>query len=78
VNHDTNFWLVFRELLHSVHLDVSYFAAGIVAHLASDGAETWTVPTISRQDVLDELVNLYAMHTMSVTDSGFNCRAMWF
>jgi hypothetical protein len=42
--------------LHSVHLDVSYFAAGIVAHLASDGAETWTVPTISRQDVLDELV----------------------
>lgn len=39
-----------------MHLDVSYFAAGIVAHLASDGAETWTVPTISRQDVLDELV----------------------
>ncbi|XP_059470617.1 protein zyg-11 homolog B-like [Neocloeon triangulifer] len=47
-----------RDLLHSEHLDVSYFAAGIVAHLASDGAETWTVPIISRADMLDELGNV--------------------
>ncbi|XP_065349750.1 protein zyg-11 homolog [Cloeon dipterum] len=49
------FLIHLRELLHSEHLDVSYFAAGIVAHLASDGAETWSVPNISRNDMLEEL-----------------------
>ena len=30
---------VLRKLLHSHIIEVSYFAAGIVAHLASDAAE---------------------------------------
>ena len=46
-----------RELLKSEHLDVSYFAAGIVSHVCCDGAQTWTVDTISRQDVLQDLVS---------------------
>lgn len=44
-----------RKLLHSDHIDVSYFAAGIVAHLASDGAETWVVDVVTRQELLQEL-----------------------
>ncbi|PNF20924.1 zyg-11-like protein B [Cryptotermes secundus] len=44
-----------RKLLHSDHIDVSYFAAGIIAHLASDGADTWMVETVTRQELLEEL-----------------------
>jgi len=58
---EPTFYFIFRDLLHSVHLDVSYFAAGIVAHLASDGADTWTVPAISRQDMLQELVKWFIL-----------------
>lgn len=29
-------------LLHSQQIDVSYFAAGILAHLASEGEKAWT------------------------------------
>ncbi|KAL1415663.1 hypothetical protein MTO96_029083 [Rhipicephalus appendiculatus] len=32
-----NLMCILRNLLHSTQIDVSYFAAGIVAHLASDG-----------------------------------------
>lgn len=42
-------------LLKSEHIDVSYFAAGIVAHLASDGAQYWTVDSYKREDMLNEL-----------------------
>lgn len=42
-------------LLKSENIDVSYFAAGIVAHLASDGAEQWTLTSYSREDMLTEL-----------------------
>ncbi|PSN40433.1 Protein zyg-11 B [Blattella germanica] len=44
-----------RKLLHSGHIDVSYFAAGIIAHLASDGADTWIVSVVTRQQLLQEL-----------------------
>uniref|UniRef100_T1J5A3 Uncharacterized protein n=1 Tax=Strigamia maritima TaxID=126957 RepID=T1J5A3_STRMM len=50
-----NFIVGLRSLLKSSHIDVSYFAAGIIAHLASDGACNWTVTTISRDDVLRDL-----------------------
>ena len=46
----------FRELLRSAKIDVSYFAAGIFAHIASDGPAAWTVPEPSRQDILTDLV----------------------
>ncbi|KAF5291794.1 hypothetical protein FQA39_LY14282 [Lamprigera yunnana] len=42
-------------LLKSELIDVSYFAAGIVAHLASDGLCCWTVNRYSRDEMLIEL-----------------------
>ncbi|KAI4455022.1 protein zyg-11 b [Holotrichia oblita] len=42
-------------LLKSQHIDVSYFAAGIIAHLASDGDDKWTVRQNSRMEMLREL-----------------------
>ncbi|XP_021927398.1 protein zyg-11 homolog B-like isoform X2 [Zootermopsis nevadensis] len=44
-----------RILLHSCHIDVSYFAAGIIAHIASDGAVSWVVDVVTRQQLLQEL-----------------------
>lgn len=42
-------------LLKSDLIDVSYFAAGIIAHLASDGQKMWNVTVYSRSDMLVEL-----------------------
>ncbi|VEN53111.1 unnamed protein product [Callosobruchus maculatus] len=42
-------------LLKSENIDVSYFAAGIVAHLASDCEELWKTLGYSRDDMLREL-----------------------
>ncbi|XP_032679973.1 protein zyg-11 homolog B-like isoform X2 [Odontomachus brunneus] len=46
-------------LLDSEHIDVSYFAAGIAAHLLSDGAQSWySMPSQpSREQLLDQLVH---------------------
>ncbi|KAK6621766.1 hypothetical protein RUM44_001573 [Polyplax serrata] len=59
------FILILRKLLvTSGHIDVSYFAAGIIAHLASDGPEAWTISDISRDFILQELataVELWGM-----------------
>ncbi|XP_015602670.1 protein zyg-11 homolog B isoform X3 [Cephus cinctus] len=53
------FITMLSSLLDSEHIDVSYFAAGIAAHLLSDGPEVWTVvpsqPT--RAQLLDQLAN---------------------
>ncbi|KAL0114809.1 hypothetical protein PUN28_011855 [Cardiocondyla obscurior] len=45
-------------LLDSEHIDVSYFAAGIAAHLLSDGPRSWcNMPSqSSREQLLDQLV----------------------
>lgn len=51
-----DFIMVVKRLLHTAHIDVSYFAAGIVAHLASDGEEAWrAIAGMERSDILDEL-----------------------
>ncbi|KAL3203573.1 hypothetical protein MRX96_011941 [Rhipicephalus microplus] len=50
-----NLMCILRNLLHSTQIDVSYFAAGIVAHLASDGPEHWNVECVSLKDMLKEL-----------------------
>ncbi|XP_064477027.1 protein zyg-11 homolog B-like [Ornithodoros turicata] len=50
-----NFLGILIKLLHSSHIDVSYFAAGIVAHLASDGPDRWTVTCVSLDEMLTEL-----------------------
>jgi len=46
-------------LLDSEHIDVSYFAAGIAAHLLSDGPQSWcSMPSQpSREQLLDQLVH---------------------
>lgn len=51
------FIIMLSILLNSVHIDVSYFAAGIAAHLLSDGPRTWTtMPSRpSRDDLLGQL-----------------------
>lgn len=46
---------VLHTLLKSEHIDVSYFAAGIVAHLTSDGVQNWTVTSCMRDEMLCEL-----------------------
>ncbi|XP_018566006.1 protein zyg-11 homolog B-like isoform X2 [Anoplophora glabripennis] len=45
------------HLLKSENIDVSYFAAGIVAHLASDGELRWTISNRKRGEMLLELEN---------------------
>ncbi|XP_043289937.1 protein zyg-11 homolog B-like isoform X2 [Venturia canescens] len=43
-------------LLDSEHIDVSYFAAGIAAHLLSDGPRAWTIgPAVTRAQLLEQL-----------------------
>lgn len=44
------------KLLHSVEVEVSYFAAGIIAHLISRGEQAWTLSRNQRASLLDELV----------------------
>jgi len=44
-----------RSLLHSESIEVSYFAAGIVAHLASDKPEAWLLTAIPKQTITSEL-----------------------
>ena len=44
-------------MLHGKHLDVSYFAAGILAHLCSDGDSAWrSIAGLDRYDILEDLV----------------------
>ncbi|MEE6495568.1 hypothetical protein FKM82_002084 [Ascaphus truei] len=46
------------KLLHSVEVEVSYFAAGIIAHLVSRGEETWTLSFSLRNTLLEQLVSI--------------------
>jgi len=46
---------ILRGLLHSQSIEVSYFAAGIVAHLASDKPEQWTVQSTPKKVITREL-----------------------
>ncbi|XP_055956533.1 protein zyg-11 homolog B isoform X1 [Patella vulgata] len=50
-----DFIMLANQLLDAEHIDVSYFAAGIVAHLASDGEETWVISGTLRIEVLEKL-----------------------
>ncbi|ESP03618.1 hypothetical protein LOTGIDRAFT_137121 [Lottia gigantea] len=50
-----DFIMITNRLLEAEHIDVSYFAAGIVAHIASDGEDTWSISCTLRTEVLDKL-----------------------
>lgn len=49
-----------RTLLHSQEVEVSYFAAGILAHLTSRGEKAWTLSPKLRSSLLEQLVGLVA------------------
>ncbi|XP_014245907.1 protein zyg-11 homolog B-like isoform X2 [Cimex lectularius] len=51
----TFFITTLRGLLHSKQIDVSYFAAGIMAHLAAEGQTAWANCEVSRNVILEEL-----------------------
>lgn len=44
------------NLLRSPEVEVSYFAAGILAHLTSRGEQAWTLGMELRSSLLEELV----------------------
>ncbi|XP_061894463.1 protein zyg-11 homolog isoform X1 [Entelurus aequoreus] len=44
-----------RTLLHSPEVEVSYFAAGILAHLTSRGKDAWTLSPDLRSSLLEQL-----------------------
>ncbi|XP_076463188.1 protein zyg-11 homolog B-like [Babylonia areolata] len=51
-----DFIMLVKRLLHTRQIDVSYFAAGIIAHLASDGEEAWRgIAAMEREEILEEL-----------------------
>ncbi|XP_041986251.1 protein zer-1 homolog [Aricia agestis] len=54
---DKLFLSVFYELLESSSdgIEVSYNAAGVLAHMASDGPEAWTVEEPAREAVLERI-----------------------
>ena len=61
MQHSVSVWFC-RRLMHSDHIDVSYFAAGIVAHLASSetgGGGHWpaTIECTTRDEILQDLVS---------------------
>lgn len=45
-----------RSLLNSPEVEVSYFAAGILAHLTSRGEKVWTLDLSLRTTLLEQLV----------------------
>ncbi|XP_059470108.1 protein zer-1 homolog [Neocloeon triangulifer] len=55
----SEFVIVFANLLESNSdgIEVSYNAAGVLSHMASDGADKWTMSTPRRQDVLKGMVD---------------------
>jgi hypothetical protein len=51
----------FRELLYSTDIEVSYFAAGIAAHLSSNSPNTWTVKSITKENLIQDLVKYWVL-----------------
>lgn len=49
-----------RTLLHSQEVEVSYFAAGILAHLTSRGEKAWSLGPDLRSSLLEQLVGTVA------------------
>ena len=47
-----------RKLMKSSKIEVSYFAAGIVAHLASDDIEAWNLPSNPKDEITHELMSI--------------------
>lgn len=46
----------FRSLMYSQEIEVSYFAAGIAAHLSSDESVDWGKANLDKSNFVNELV----------------------
>ncbi len=53
--------IISRDLLYSEDIEVSYFAAGIAAHLSSYSVDRWTVKTITKEQLIQDLVSFYIL-----------------
>lgn len=53
------------SLLHSPEVEVSYFAAGILAHLTSRGKEAWALSPSLRSSLLEQLVGISKLNENS-------------
>jgi hypothetical protein len=42
--------------MHSQQIQVSFFAAGILAHLCSEGSKFWSITSIDFETISNELV----------------------
>ena len=54
--HLKNVFQSFRSFMFSSEIEVSYFAAGIAAHLASDENIDWSKVVIDKNQIIKELV----------------------
>lgn len=53
-----DFLMLSKQLLRASQIDVSYFAAGIISHLASESIQKWLVVS-TKEDILKELVRTF-------------------
>lgn len=53
-----DFLMLSKQLLRASQIDVSYFAAGIISHLASESIQKWLVVS-AKEDILKELVRTF-------------------
>lgn len=60
---------MYRELLHSSQLDVSYFAAGVVAHLLADDTTRSMMCSAVAQELRDELVSVHCASVSHLCDN---------
>lgn len=72
----TEFITVFSNLLDSSSdgIEVSYNAAGVLAHIASDGVEAWTIESPTRHEVLNRMVLAIERWSLS-TERNINYRS---
>ena len=53
---------------HKDGIEVSYNAAGVLSHMASDGDQAWTCDTPHRDHVLERLVRAVNRSVMAALD----------
>ncbi|GFN83050.1 ZYG-11-like protein b [Plakobranchus ocellatus] len=54
-----DFIMLIKQMMHGEHIDVSYFAAGILAHLCCDGDSAWrSIGGLERADIMDDLMTV--------------------
>ncbi|XP_021002485.1 protein zyg-11 homolog [Parasteatoda tepidariorum] len=63
-----DFMLALWSLLQSEHIDVSYFAAGIVAHIASEGESFWTCTSVKYEEMVNGLGNAVLSWNVPATE----------